>query len=364
MRTTVVVCLTYAGLLTTAVFPRQAFSQVPTAASEPVVRVPSRATTGAQPATPQAAQPEAAPQAATARSYVAGKFGLTLEGVLIGWLRSAEGGSATSEVVVEKVGSDHIAAKHIAGVSYEQISVVTDLQSKALSDWIAGSWKGSAQRKNGSIQGATYDYTVVSEREFTNALIAETTMPGVDAGSKDAAHITVKLAPEYTRLKTGSGAKAPATLGAKAQKNWLSANFRFEMSGLDGKKVIKIDSFTVRQTAVEHPVGEARDYQKEPGMIVFPNLKITLPAASAQTWVDWHEDFVVKGNNGQGQERSGAIVYLDPTLKSELARVNLSNCGIFKLTPVKVEAGAENIQRLEAGLYCERMELVVQDAVK
>ena len=339
----------------------------PTAAAAPAEPAPVTAVTGppagvttvggASPATSSSSQ------AATMRGYTAGNFGLTLEGVQIAALKSAEGGFASSDVVVEKPGPGNISAKHLGGVRYDAITVTTSLDSKPLNDWISASWKGNGLRKNGSVATMDYDYKIVENLEFFNALITETTFPALDAASKDAAQIIVKLGPEYTRLQPGSGAKGQAP-DAKTQKRWMPANFRFEMAGLDGSKVNKINSLTVRQTTAENPVGELRDYQKEPGKIEFPNLKVTLAAASAQSWIDWHQDFVVKGNNGQDKERAGAIVYLDLSRQTELGRINLSDCGIFGLTPEKVEAGSENIRRMIADLYCERMELVVKDAVK
>ena len=376
-----------AGLTLLAASPRLSSAQLPDAGSEPRLAVPTRATMTApvaqQPAPPPEPQPvtavtggptgvttigttaepttATASQAATAtttRSYAASRFALTLEGASAGWLRSVEGGTATSDVVVERPGADRIAAKHLGGVRYEDLVVVTDLQSKPMTDWIAASWKGGLKRMSGTVQAADYNNTVVSEREFVNALIAGTTMPTLDAASKDAAHMTVQLASEYTRLKPGSGATAPGT-DPRLQQKWLASAFRFEMNGLDGTKVSRIDSFTVRQVASSDPVGEMRDYQKEPGKLEFPNLRITLNAASAATWTAWHEDFVVNGNNGPGQERSGAIVYLDGLTKAELGRVNLMGCGIYRLAPERVDASSEAIQRVVAELYCERMELVV-----
>lgn len=41
-----------------------------------------------------------------------------------GWIQSVDGGHATSDVVTEKVGPDHIVHKHIAGVKYEDITLV------------------------------------------------------------------------------------------------------------------------------------------------------------------------------------------------------------------------------------------------
>jgi hypothetical protein len=47
-----------------------------------------------------------------------------------GWISSVEGGHATADVVNEKVGPDHIVHKHIAGVKYEDITVVADQTAK------------------------------------------------------------------------------------------------------------------------------------------------------------------------------------------------------------------------------------------
>ena len=315
---------------------------------------------------PAAAPPATASssQAATAagRSYAAANFGLTLDGVQVGMMKSVEGGSATAIVVSEKAGPDQVAKKHLSGVKYENISIATGLDSKPLNDWIAATMKGSSQRKNGSILEADFDRKVRAEREFFNALIAGVTFPTLDASSKDAAFMTIQIAPEYTRVKGGSGATISGAMDAKSQKRWTPASFRFEMDGLDGGKVNRIESFTVGQQAAESPVGEARDYEKAPARLEFPNLKITMAATGAQTWDAWHDDFVIKGNAGDDREKNGAVVYLDQSTREELGRVNLFNCGIFRLAPVNAEAGRETTARMAAELYCERMDFVPKNS--
>jgi len=101
-----------------------------------------------------------------------------------------------------------------------------------------------------------------------------------------------------------------------------------------------------------------RDYQKEPGKLEFPNLKITLAESAAKTWLDWHEDFVVKGNCGEDQEKDGSLTFLAPDLKQELARVDFFNLGIFRLAPEKPEPQPDRVKKLIAELYCERMQFV------
>ena len=43
-------------------------------------------------------------------------FALDLDGVNVGLVKSADGGTASADVVVEKLGPDGIAHKHLAGV--------------------------------------------------------------------------------------------------------------------------------------------------------------------------------------------------------------------------------------------------------
>jgi hypothetical protein len=329
----------------------------PTASQEqPAVAPPPSTTPAPAPAPTSSSSYAATASTDKGRSYAAGRYTLVLDGAQMN-VMAVEGGAATAEVVVEKAGSGPAPKKHIAGIRYEEISVNTGLDSKPILDWVAATWKGNYQRKNGSVLGLDYNYKIRSEREFTDALITETTFPALDAASgKEAGYLTVKIAPEVVRMKPGSGADAKGSIGAK-QKMWLPSNFRFEMDGLDGDRVARIEPITVGQKVATNQVGEFRDYEKTPTSIEFSNLKISLSEAGAQSWFDWHDDFVVKGNNGDDKEKNGAIVFLTTDRKNELGRINLFNCGIYRLAPAPQAPGRDAISRLMAELYCERMEL-------
>ena len=103
-------------------------------------------------------------------------------------------------------------------------------------------------------------------------------------------------------------------------------------------------------------VGHARDVQSKPGRLDFPNLKISLFEASAQTWIDWHDDFVIKGNNGESSEKNGSLTFLSPNRTTELGRIDFFNLGIFKLAFDESDAAPDAIKRVAAELYCERMD--------
>jgi phage tail-like protein len=302
-----------------------------------------------------AASAEAATSPA-ARGYVAGKYGIELDGVMAGWVWSVEGGHATSDVVVEKMGPDKIQRKHIGNVKYEDITITAGTgMSKAFYQWIQDTLDRKYSRKNRAIIAADYNGKEVSRMTFTNALITEIGMPALDAASKDAAKMTIKFKPELTRFVSSKGQVIKGALDSKVQKKWLPANFRLKIEGLDEAtlRVTKIEALVIKQKVVESSAGERRDSGKEPAALEVPNLVITLPESHADAVSKWHEDFVIKGNNAQDKEKTGTLEYLTPDLKTVLFTLTFSKLGIFKLAPEKVEAGNEQIRRFKAEMYFE-----------
>lgn len=285
---------------------------------------------------------------------VGGRFALELDGATAGFVKSVEGGDITAEVVAEPPGPQPFAKKHIGGVRYEEFALGIELgMSSDVYEWIAESWAGQSKRRDGAIVEADFKLDAKARREFREAVITETTFPALDAAAKTPAQLTVKVAPEsIARTKASGNLKAGA---AQKQKAWLVSNFRFELDGLDAKMVSKIDAFTVKQTMATDDVGDVRDFQREPGQVEFPNLRVTLAESSAQSWRDWFDDFVVKGNNGDEREKNGAIVFLDAARKQELGRIELKNVGIFALR--RPLSTGEQIARVIAELYVESMEL-------
>ena len=270
-----------------------------------------------------------------------GQFVLTLDGVNVGSLKSAAGGQASADVINEPPGPSSFVKKHIGRPKYEDLIMQAGLcLSKLIYDCVADSWKGNYQRKNGSVLFCDSNFMVKSEREFFNSLITETTIPAMDGSSKDPCYMTLKFRPEYTRFKTGSG-KAPTPDPGLKQQVWLPSNFRLAIAGLDCTKVNKIDGFTVKHSTSK---------------IDFPNLRISLSESSAKAWIEWHEDFVIKGNSGEANEKNGSLTFLASDLKTELATINFFNLGIFSLSLDDSDDPADQIKRFTAELYCEHME--------
>jgi hypothetical protein len=181
--------------------------------------------------------------------------------------------------------------------------------------------------------------------------------PGLDAGSKDAAFLTVKLSPEYTQWVVGQ--KTPFAFGpgikGGVQKKWLVANFALQIDGLDCTRVQAIDPLTARLAVEEDAVSEPRDYQSQPARLDVPELAVTMPDIHAGTFRAWLEDFVIKGNNGPGAEKHGTLEYRSPTQEVYFT-LTFQNLGIIKLTRLPVTA-ADKIRLVRAEMYCEQIEL-------
>lgn len=276
------------------------------------------------------------------RPYTAGRFFLQLEGTSCGTIQSVEGGEATAGVIQE-AGPEFFMAKHLGPLKYEDISLSLGFSmGKPVYDWIAASLRMKAGPVNGAIILADQNFEAQRAQQFFNAIVSELGIPAADGASKDVAYLTVRVAPERTHTVKGSG-KVMDRLDRK-QKPWVSSNFRLKIDGLDCSRVAKIDGFTIKQANV-------------PGKLDFPNLRITLAEASGETWRQWHEDFVINGNNSEAREKHGTLEFLSANLQETLLSIALHNLGIFRLTTERPEAGADRVSRMVAQLYCQRMEL-------
>jgi len=290
---------------------------------------------------------------ARARGFAAGRFAFELDGAVAGWLQSASGGEAEGDVVQEKVGADHVVRKHLGGIRYSDVVLQAGAgMEKPFYDWLAASLAHTYQRKDGAVLSVDQNLKEVSRLAFFNALIGEITFPTLDAAAKEAASLTVTIAPEYARTIKGSGAKlGPAK--ASAQKKWLPSNFRLQIDGVDCKKVNRIEALTIKQKVVESPVGELRDYEKEPASLDVGDLVVTVAESGAADFVAWHDDFVVKGNSGAAAEKTGKLELLTPDLKSALFTLDFAGLGIFRLQ--REDGGGDSPSRLRASIYCEEL---------
>lgn len=297
--------------------------------------------------------------AAEDRSFSSNSFFLILDGVQCGVVKSLDGGSIGANVINEQMGSQFYTKKHIGTPVYEPITAQIGFSmAGTIYQWIQNSWITPDSRHGGAVVTLDNRLQPKSEIQFLNALITETVIPACETAGRDTGFITIKFAPELTRSAAPESIENVDSIARNTQL-WQSGNFKLTIDGLDCSKVSKIDSFTIKQKMVNDQTGDSRGNQIQNGRVEFPDLRITFSEISAQSWIDWHKDFVVNGNNGEAKEKNGTLVFLGPNLRDELARITFYNLGIFNLSHDKVQARNDQVSRLSADLYCERMEFKV-----
>jgi hypothetical protein len=254
------------------------------------------------------------------------------------------GGGIAAEVINEPAGPSYFVKKHIGQPKYENLSFsVGSPIGQTLGNWVSASWNMSYQRND--LVVAAPGRTL----SLNQALIAAVTVPTLDKASREEAKLRITVAPEVIREQAARASNAPEA----PHFAWLSSGFRFRLSGIPdtvADAVSRIESFTVKQSTVTDDIGDARDYMREPGKLEFPNLIVTIPAASAAAFKAWHQDFVVQGKNDEAKEKSGSIelIRVDGKVSCTIA---LFNVGIFGLTP------RDGV--VVADLYVERMTFAV-----
>lgn len=136
---------------------------------------------------------------------------------------------------------------------------------------------------------------------------------------------------------------------------WLPSNFKLDIEGVDCTRVARIELFTVGQSVGNDP--KAREAALAVRRIDFPNLKLAVAEAGAQSFIDWHKVSVIEG---KGSERNGTLSLFAPSQQGVLLRIKFYNVGIFSMEPAK--ANADQIKRVEVELYVERMGLLFGEA--
>jgi hypothetical protein len=292
------------------------------------------------------------------RSFVSRYYQLLLDGhEPAGFVRSVEYGAIKGELLAQPVGGQPWKTKHIHNPTIDPITVQVGMSmSKDFFEWVAKSWKGEVERRSGSIITYDHDMNPMYEYTFEEALILETTIPALDATSKEPMFLTIKFQPEVASHNFQPGGEYVHPRTPKKQKLWTPANFRLEIDGLDVTRVSKIDQITVKQNVKPMTTGPDWMYQLEPTSLEYPNLSVTFSMVAAQKWFDWHNEFVIGGSNGPDNEKTGSITLLSHDLQDELFEIDLRALGMVNISVEKSDAaGQDTIRRVKAELYCEEM---------
>ena len=298
--------------------------------------------------------------------YAAAHFGRELDGNQeVSLFRSVEGGGVRADVMTyqygDRGGNDRW--RILGKPKFEDIKLQVGMSmSGPFSAWIDAFFNNKPARKNGAIVAADFYYKERARRTFKEALIKEITFPKLDGQDKNAVYMNVGLTVEDIEFLPGSGNKIPLqTEGFDAQKQWTANNFHFSLDGFGDQcnRVVKIDSFTIKQNIIEHHYGGFKAAIKTPSNVEYPNLVFYVPEPDAQPFMTHMATRVGFGGKGNGTVRDATKLngQLD-TYDNELQPVftlELFGADILSVTPDKSDATSEELKLVKIELHTERM---------
>ena len=294
--------------------------------------------------------------AAQDRSFTGGRFAMVLDGETQGYVKKSSGGFVKGEVATHQPGGESIyAKKSLVTTTVEPLVVEVGLDmGPGYMEWIKRSFAGELPTRNAEIVACDSEGRVMARRELINVVITEVTFPTLDGSSKEAAYVTVTMAPEKVKYSKGDGSQMAAPK-ASATKRWLSSNFRIELGDLPTKRVSKIDSFTWKRDVVKDEVGTFREPTRSLGQIWVPDLELTISNADVREWEDWYRSFVIDGRSDDSAEKTGKIEFLSPDLTTVIGSIDLMNVGLIALQTEDAAANKEEVARFTVELYVEQL---------
>jgi phage tail-like protein len=302
-------------------------------------------------------QPPPPPLTTEARVYAAAHFALELDNMKnLGMFRSIEGGSIKAEVMTYQNGGTYDRWRQLGKPKFEDLKLQLGMaMSPPFYEWIKQFFDGKAVRKNGAIVAADFYYKERARRQFSNAMITELTFPKLDGSDKNTAYMSVSLSVEDIQFMKGTGKQLAQNAGLEEQKSWKACNFRFSMDGFDSTKlrrVTKIESFTIKQQALEYASGGSRWATKTPSSIDFPQLSFSLPEADAQPLMD---HFVKRGVRGEVPGRLTGQIETYDNQQQTCFTIHFAGADIMNIAPDKSDATTEEIKQVKVDLYVESM---------
>jgi phage tail-like protein len=277
-------------------------------------------------------------------------FIIELDGQPAGRLFGMSGGGVHADIITTRVGSSFQAHKHIGQIKFEDMTVTCGTgMAQAFYDWIGNSFGGSTKRENGAIVALNFNAKPLSRIEFQNALIGSVEFPECDAGSKDAAHITVMISPEMTRHSTDNLTQNTGVYTSGLPKGWHVNDFKLTIDGLesDCKYVSSIGAMRLgRKIRVDNV-----DNAKDEGPEEFSDLVVTIANNHANGFYEWFHDFVEKGRSSSANEKTGVLQYFAPNASTPYFKLDLQGLGPYAMEGVKPK-DPNTAMPLTFRLYC------------
>jgi hypothetical protein len=268
-------------------------------------------------------------------------------------VKSLEGGAVKAPVISTTVGINGAVNKFLGARTIEPVTVPIGLNAAAsYVDWAQAALNGQFSPKDFLLSQCDFDYKEVVSRSFEGSVLTALTFGPFDtsATSSSVPLFKTTFAPERSTTRAGNGGPCKQPPAPKSSYTGL---FALELDGLDATGVTTIGELTLTRVV---PECSGKEVCSGGGSLVIPSMRVGIAEGRVDSWLSWFDDFVVKGNDGAGNERSGTLTLLGLDLKKVYLKIGLGGVGIAQLTnDGSVAPGSD--KRWVAELYVERVTL-------
>ena len=231
--------------------------------------------------------------------------------------------------------------------------------AQPIADWIGDVCANRETRKTVRLVETDATGTVRLGTDWYDTELVEVDFPALDASDKSDALLTLTFMP-VSSLPVATGGKFDTSKYSAATRINISvpcANFALAVDGLETSSVNRIEALTIKRspTALAGDVRSTGTGLPSSATTEYSNLVVSVSESHATTWHAWFDDFIVKGNSFDTQEKGGTLTLLDSTRSQTAFTLQFFNLGILRITPPAFDASTEEIVRDQAELYCEMM---------
>jgi hypothetical protein len=259
------------------------------------------------------------------------KFAVMIDGIVVP-TQNAVGGHVKADVATNFLGPGGPPKRHISSFGYTNLQFQLGLEvGTSILNWVNAALKGAPVVKNGTLIELGAANRAKSYLDFTDAAIADFVVPGLDGSSKTPVSFTLEASISKSTFRAGDDAEILSSIKSKP---FLPSNFRLKIDGLPATRVRSIAPISFRRGA---------------GGITPTDLVVTFASGDVDPWRAWADDFIVKGNNGQGKEKQGSVEVMSPNLSDVLATLAIRQIGIRELVPDDTSA----LRGYRASMYFE-----------
>ncbi len=231
----------------------------------------------------------------------------------------------------------------VAGVEYEDCYVSTSFAAADIRQWLNDTVDGANGRRDVTILQLDGSRNETARTAIGNAFIGDFSIDDPNALSNETAALSMILVPSAVTTVAGSGLPVTLSTSFPNSKRLFSANFRFNITGVDGSWIVSVGGIHMAGQKVPVAPGNSR-HLFEPGPPVFELL--TLAMATGGHTVPNITSWFANVSLGQLDLRSGDLQFLSPDLITVHMTVQFSNLSPVLMFPYAVIAGGSAGHRI------------------